>query len=480
MPPALEDENLIQGESGFASPQVFNMPIVFQDLRPAEAFLQICDALESLNQTIEGVFGSITERVRAEQNKVNELSNRLNNAKAKIQHISTAFCNKATLVHSPNKFPTLSRPLHYKPIFSSHQQQQPTYSKYRLEDLPFTTSTTLRDPIQDVIIRTETVSVDERQEKTQDWEGLGRLPAQLPSVSSLVLFNTSENPYNLYVTIDNLMGTEYEAHEKDEAVLPEAPSTLLEGEALQSLGLVEYSYRPSLSDLPTFNLPDTLPELGMVAGDVSFLSLDLPTIAPSAHPHMLPTYDPAADFLPPPPPAVTPSQSQSVPPPPPAVGGPSSSSSSLPPPPAQPTGGSAPPPPPPMLSGIPPPTPVASNAGGGPPPPPPPPTPPPIPAGLPPAVAEVVVERSDLLADIRKGHANRLRSAKNPVKTKKSKRPPPPKEAPKEDLFSSLRAALTLRNQSINGEGDPKSKKKKKAKKEKNSDSESEGGEWSD
>jgi len=61
--------------------------------------------------------------------------------------------------------------------------------------------------------------------------------------------------------------------EKDEVVLPDAPSTVLEGEGIQSLGLIEYSYRPSLTDLPTFNLPDTLPELGMVAGDVRFGTL---------------------------------------------------------------------------------------------------------------------------------------------------------------------------------------------------------------
>jgi len=212
MPPSPDDETLAQGPSGFASPQVFQVPIVFQDLRPAETFLQVCDALENLNQTVDGVFASITERVRAEQSKVNDLTNRLATARAKIQHISTAFCNKATLVHSPNKFPTVDRPLHYRPIFASHQLRSPTFSKYRLEDLPFTTSTTLRDPIQDVTIRTETVSVDERQEKTQDWEGLGRLPSQLPSVSSLILFNTSENPYNLYVTIDNLMGAEHDGH----------------------------------------------------------------------------------------------------------------------------------------------------------------------------------------------------------------------------------------------------------------------------
>jgi hypothetical protein len=42
----------------------------------------------------------------------------------------------------------------------------------------------------------------------------------------------------------------------------------LEGEAMPNFGIIEYSYRPTLSDVPEFNLPDALPELGMVAGDI--------------------------------------------------------------------------------------------------------------------------------------------------------------------------------------------------------------------
>ena len=37
-------------------------------------------------------------------------------------------------------------------------------------------------------------------------EGLGRLPAYLPSISSILLFNSDENPYQLYHSINNLEG----------------------------------------------------------------------------------------------------------------------------------------------------------------------------------------------------------------------------------------------------------------------------------
>lgn len=45
------------------------------------------------------------------------------------------------------------------------------------------------------------ITADEEQH-----EGLGGLPKNLSSVSSLLLFNTEENPYKRYVTIDPLRG----------------------------------------------------------------------------------------------------------------------------------------------------------------------------------------------------------------------------------------------------------------------------------
>lgn len=47
--------------------QAFEVPVLFQDLRHPEAFNQICDALDHLNKVVEGVFGTIKERVRFRQ-----------------------------------------------------------------------------------------------------------------------------------------------------------------------------------------------------------------------------------------------------------------------------------------------------------------------------------------------------------------------------------------------------------------------------
>jgi len=66
-------------------------------------------------------------------------------------------------------------------------------------------------------------------------QGLGALPKNLPSVSSLLLFNRVENPYKKYVTIDPLQGavTKTRADMEEQAKMGDAPSTILSGQQYQ-------------------------------------------------------------------------------------------------------------------------------------------------------------------------------------------------------------------------------------------------------
>mmetsp|Transcript_18256 Transcript_18256/g.25662 ORF Transcript_18256/g.25662 Transcript_18256/m.25662 type:complete len:135 (+) Transcript_18256:421-825(+) len=45
------------------------------------------------------------------------------------------------------------------------------------------------------------------QEGDETRQGLGRLPMNLPSVDSMLLFNSDENPYQNYSTFDNLLSS---------------------------------------------------------------------------------------------------------------------------------------------------------------------------------------------------------------------------------------------------------------------------------
>ena len=89
-----------------------------------------------------------------------------------------------------------------------------------------------RDPINDSTNLAELSRERGKTGEAQEWEGLGRLPQHIPSISSLMLFNTDENPYNTYVSIDNLLGTDGgpEKDDDDKEQPTDAPASIALGE----------------------------------------------------------------------------------------------------------------------------------------------------------------------------------------------------------------------------------------------------------
>lgn len=135
--------------------QAFEVPVLFQDLRQPEAFNQICDSLDNLNKVVEGIFGSIKDRVKNsflfshyvlfshmhfqvthEKQRMDSLSSRLAVAKAKVQFIEANYRTKATTVLSSNKYPGTEFIQDYKPIFAEKSIQKAKKSNYHLADYP--------------------------------------------------------------------------------------------------------------------------------------------------------------------------------------------------------------------------------------------------------------------------------------------------------------------------------------------------------
>lgn len=153
---------------------------------------------------------------------------------------------------------------------------------------------------------------------TEMGEGLGSLPRHLPSVSSLLLFNTAENPYKKYVLLDPLEGAKTKTREiiEEESELSDAPFTITQGEELGRAQQDSLMYVPLMPELSQLDVPEMLPQLQYVASDV-FYSADVgASIAPSlantvpALPNLADPEAPAAVETPLPPPT-------SAPPPPP-------------------------------------------------------------------------------------------------------------------------------------------------------------------
>jgi len=459
------------------------------------------DSLDNLAIVAENVFSQIRARVTSEKARIDSISSRIETAQAKVSHLRS-LTNKATTVLSPAKYPAPSTLKDYVPLYVDTPSQQSKRARYRLTDCAHSQLATARDPLSDVSLLVETTppetQTSEEKPKPKELEGLGRLPANLPSIGSLMLFNTSENPYKEYVSYDPLAGAETTPQTVNTRYLAEAPRTVAEGEKLPSLSVVGYGYRPVLGSVPQFDLPDVLPNLPMVA-DISWSSIvsQLPSIAPSHLDNIpaLPDVVPEApagvrtDTSAQPPPPLTPGGAPAPPPPPP------------PPPPlnakASPSSPSQPPTPPPT----PPPPPPPSNPKASPPPPPPLPASDPSPSPSPspsPALMEGLPSpldgRNDLLAAIRKGTTLKKASERKvpdkkivPKKSKSKKAARTSSVDTSEstaeqveesskggDILSDLKRALDRRRLGLGGKQQPTQKKIVEEEQEENDPS----GEW--
>lgn len=291
----------------------------------------------------------------------------------------------------------------------------------------------------------------QRVEFLMEESGLGPLPHNVPSVGSMLLFNSNVNPYKDYQTLDNLIsgGREKIAEEEVAKGLASAPTTLLNGEALPDIAALDLLFKPSMGEMTSLALPENLP-LQFLASNVQFSGMDLPSIAPSFHNkanYDLPQITDGGAYTAGPS-ARQPKASSSAPPPPPKA--------AAAPPPPPPSGGPPPPPPP---SGVPPPAPAASVGA----PPPAPAGPPPAPAG-PPAAPEreeppaappaaAANPRGGLLDAIKGMGVSKLRS-KDESAAAASKIQKKPEASKPLSMAEALKERLARRNEAISGKSD--------------------------
>lgn len=418
----------------------FNIPLIPEDLRRDETIHQVVDSLEYLDKVAEEIFSRIHSRVSSNQAQLQKINDRVNLAQAKIEKITGS--KKATNVFASAKYPAHDSTEFYETVFKPDGKlKSPKRQSYHVQEKHRTVDeTVLKDKLQYYHVKG---GRKKKASETQG-EGLGGLPKEIPSVSALLLFNTSENPYKKYVMLDPLgvVTKTRTALEEEDMGMAEAPNTIRTNEELQRLQAENYFYVPGIGEVPELDVPIALPLFG-VADDVMYSADQEQSIAPtvmgSAMPD-LPSVVPETEGLP-----AGPAPGGGAPPPPSG------------PPPPPPPGGAPPPPPPPPPPGPPPP-------GAGPPPPPPPPgdapPPPPPTADVPAEVSSGDGGRSSLMEAIRKAGGTKgagLKSAKDQRDERKKKK----KEEKQTsgggggggDLMSDLFAKLTMRRKGISGSG---------------------------
>lgn len=184
--------------------QPYNVPIIANDLRQEEFILQIADTLEYLENVTEDVFKRITDRVQTCQQRLDLINKRTDSAQAKINALKGT--KKAIRVFSSAKYPSEDTAEIYRSIFDIENElkgiqrmQHSIVSKHKAAD-----DESIKDKLQFYSINIKQNKQKEDTEKKG--EGLGKLPKTIDTISSLLLFNTTENPYKKYVIMDPLAG----------------------------------------------------------------------------------------------------------------------------------------------------------------------------------------------------------------------------------------------------------------------------------
>ncbi|XP_051953708.1 WASH complex subunit 1 isoform X2 [Xyrauchen texanus] len=261
--------------------QVYSVPLIQPDLRREEAVHQITDALQYLETISTDIFSRVSQSVEKNRAHLQTVTDRIKLAQARVQKIKGS--KKATKVFSSAKYPAPEKLQDYSSIFMGAvdpaSQKRPRFkvqSKLRPLDDKALQEKLMYLP---VCVNTKKRSEDETE------EGLGSLPRNVNSVSSLLLFNTTENLYKKYVFLDPLAGAVTKTHntlETEKENKPfDAPLSITKREQLERQTAENYFYVPDLGQVPEIDVPSYLPDLPGIADDLMY-SADLgPGFGPS-------------------------------------------------------------------------------------------------------------------------------------------------------------------------------------------------------
>lgn len=172
--------------------QGYSIPTIPYDLRREETILQIADALEHLEKVANDVYARISSRVAENRTRLQKVNDRVSLAQARVDKLKGS--NKATKVFASSKYPAEDEQQNYTLLCAATDGVKASKRKhYRVQSKhPPTDERVLKDKLQFFNV---SLNIKSKRDVDNRGEGLGGLPRSVPSISSLLLFNTSENPY---------------------------------------------------------------------------------------------------------------------------------------------------------------------------------------------------------------------------------------------------------------------------------------------
>uniref|UniRef100_A0AAX7UBT8 WASH1 WAHD domain-containing protein n=1 Tax=Astatotilapia calliptera TaxID=8154 RepID=A0AAX7UBT8_ASTCA len=319
--------------------QVYSVPLIQPRLRREEAVHQIADALMYLRtflQTSSEHSRACTDRIR--------LAQEYRRKKSKNVIFMCAYRFSPVPVPSPDQLQD------YLSIFAgATDPSSQTRPRHRIQNKLSTLMTfticvakdfvniflisfslqVLLSSFQEKLMYFPVCVRNKKKTEDETEEGLGSLPRNISSVSSLCsLIPQKICEYKKYVFLDPLAGAVTKTHttletEKEDKPF-DAPLSITKREQLERQIAESYFYVPDLGQVPEIDVPSYLPDLPGIADDLSY-SADLgPGFAPSGPTHNIPELplfhllvsgtQLQLDGTPPPPPPPPPPPEPSLPP----------------------------------------------------------------------------------------------------------------------------------------------------------------------
>ena len=185
--------------------QVYAVDRVYGDLQQQFVAKDVLKALAQLEAVVGDVFNRLVHKVAQEKERVAAVDARIQVCQAKVNALTARrTSNKPTTVFSTSKYPAPKNLPLSKTLFCDkpYADAPPLVSDadddthfLPAEPLPPAQRGQHMAEVAELFEKVNEYQKTHQPEVDMETEGLGRLPEYIPSVGSVLLFNSGENPY---------------------------------------------------------------------------------------------------------------------------------------------------------------------------------------------------------------------------------------------------------------------------------------------
>ncbi|XP_074604759.1 WASH complex subunit 1-like [Brevipalpus obovatus] len=251
---------------------MYEVEIIPQDIREEEAIHRILDTMKDLRTIMDTIFVNIDSKIDQFQDRLKGIDSRCEQAQQMINKLQGAG-GKVTRIFSEFKFPAKDVFKSYSPLSQAFTSPtEPVIRKMKSAHVPF----------DDELLRTKIQFPIALSDKDSSYNSIvGSEAKQVPwsrikNIGSLVMFNSSENPYAASPiaasTVDNKAKNRKHLQntDDDDAITNLAPTKLLTKDQLDQDDFIRYNPDSQLAPKIMDDLPSALPHLSGIADGLLF------------------------------------------------------------------------------------------------------------------------------------------------------------------------------------------------------------------